>query len=97
MACEHDLPHCNGWDTIQRWTANNLLCVLNAEPSYGGLDAGSEENANLFFGPMADTTSQTTSQSFVATNGDLLSGRDEGRVKRRPLILPPPDNLRWFR
>jgi hypothetical protein len=74
------------------YSAKNPLGVVNAEPSYAAVDAGTVENANLIFGPMADTTNETVSQSFVAT-ADKLAERYEIPATRRRLILPPPDDL----
>jgi hypothetical protein len=79
------------------YQANNLLGVVNAEPSYSGVGASTVENANLIFGPMADTTNQTVSQSYVATTADQISGRHEIPPGRRRLILPPPDDASWGR
>ena len=77
------------------YTANNPLGVVNAEPAYAGLNAGTVENANLIFGPMADTTAQALSQSFVATTSAQISTRYEVPSTRARLVLSPPDERSW--
>jgi hypothetical protein len=69
--------------------------VVNAEPAYAGLNAGTVENANLIFGPMADTTAQALSQSFVATTSAQISTRYEVPSTRARLVLSPPDERSW--
>lgn len=65
------------------------------EPSYAGLDARTVENANLIFGPMADTTAQGMSKSFVATTSAQISTRYEVPPTRARIVLPPPDERSW--
>jgi hypothetical protein len=73
------------------YQADQALGVVNAEPAYAGLDAGTVENANLIFGPMANVAEQAVSQSFVATKADDISGKYAGRPRKHRLVLPPPD------
>jgi hypothetical protein len=72
------------------YAGTNLLSVVNAEPNYTDFDDGTGENANLIFGPLADTASQVISQSFVVVPAGELP---EPRATRRSHGLPPPDKL----
>jgi hypothetical protein len=79
------------------YQADKALGVVNAEPAYAGLDAGTVENANLIFGPMANVAEEAVSQSFVATKADEISGKYAGRPRKHRLVLPPPDEKSWRR
>jgi len=73
------------------YAATNPLSVVNTEPSYTDFDDGTSENANLIFGPLANTANQVIAQSFVVTTNAGLP--QERIVTRRGHVLPPPDNL----
>jgi hypothetical protein len=74
------------------YTATNFLSVVNAEPSYTDFDDGTAENANLTFGPLANTANQVVTQSFVVTSSAGTEPQ-ERLTARRGHVLPPPDNL----
>jgi hypothetical protein len=72
------------------YTADNLLNVVNSEPSYTDFDDGTGETANLTFGELPGVTaSRVITQSFQATPG-VPAPRI---VTRRGHALPPPDTL----
>jgi hypothetical protein len=73
------------------YAATNPLSVVNVEPNYTDFDDGTAENANLTFGPLANTANQVVIQSFVVT--PTAGARPQERaVGRRGHALPPPDN-----
>ena len=73
------------------YAAANPLSVVNTEPSYTDFDDGTAENANLIFGPLADSTSQVISQSFVVVSAAGLP--KDRKAPGRGHALPPPDEL----
>ena len=71
------------------YQATNFLGAASSEPSYTDFDDGTEEDANITFGPLANVTSQTVSQSFSVVPSSSLPVR----AKRPPgsRLLPAPD------
>lgn len=80
--------------TIYCWYPCRPKCKIFRHPD---LDAGTLENANLIFGPMANVGEEVVSQSFVATAADEISGKYAGRPRKHRLVLPPPDEKSWRR
>jgi hypothetical protein len=70
-------------------SADNFLSASTGEPSYTDLDGGTQENANITFGPLENTASQQVAQSFAV----VTSGAVPGLRKRLPgrRFLPEPD------